>query len=230
MKHCPKCDLDFPVSYKFCGSCGVGLPDSHTCQNCGEVVDSKWGFCTGCGKSLSSNEISGQTVAPEIPEPIGRAAQSSFPPPKILNTVQVATNQTKSVPLDEWYADSDLLDEAAERTVTAVPAQDIVPRIEAAPKLITHSPNGNGKTAPTLTMLSGYGQPETIAPPEGRGLPKVLVGFLLLAFFAMVGFGTVYWWTHRASAAHVSPQPETLAPEASRSSAPAASTSAPTTT
>ena len=58
MKHCQQCNLDFLDSFRFCGSCGGSLPDSLTCQGCGDLVESKWTFCTNCGKQLSSQSIS----------------------------------------------------------------------------------------------------------------------------------------------------------------------------
>ena len=38
MKHCPKCNLDFPDAYKFCGSCGGAVSDSRRGPGCGELV------------------------------------------------------------------------------------------------------------------------------------------------------------------------------------------------
>ena len=70
MKHCQKCNLDFPDSFRFCGSCGGALPSSLSCQGCGELVEAKWTFCTNCGESLSERQSDGvtQSKAPEPPE------------------------------------------------------------------------------------------------------------------------------------------------------------------
>jgi len=54
MKHCDKCNLDFPEHFRFCGSCGGELVDKRKCSNCGTLVDLKWPFCTSCGSQLSS--------------------------------------------------------------------------------------------------------------------------------------------------------------------------------
>src|SRR6267143_2063251 len=68
MKHCEPCDLDFPDAYRFCGSCGGSLRDSRRCAHCGELVEGKWTFCTGCGKSLSAESTINQTTQSESPE------------------------------------------------------------------------------------------------------------------------------------------------------------------
>src|SRR5437660_4227639 len=69
MKHCQQCNLDFPDSFRFCGSCGGSLPDSLTCQGCGDVVESKWTFCTNCGRQLLSQNTSDQAFSPKPPKP-----------------------------------------------------------------------------------------------------------------------------------------------------------------
>ena len=68
MKHCQQCNLDFPDSFRFCGSCGGSLPDSLTCQGCGDLVESKWTFCTNCGKQLSSQSISEEALSFKTPK------------------------------------------------------------------------------------------------------------------------------------------------------------------
>jgi len=220
MKHCQECDLDFPVSYKFCGSCGGGLPDSHTCGNCGELVDSKWAFCTGCGKSLSPNATAGPRDLPVVPEPLSVVAPTSVRQQDNVTAqtgaVDVAPESLKHASHAEWYAAPELFEETTEITIASPAVHHSMPNVAELP-LVTQSKNG--KAAPTLTMLSAYGQPESIEQPNNRGRQILAVGLLLLVFVA-VGFGSVYWFTHRASAAQVQIKTqETIAPVTTASSA-----------
>ena len=97
----------------------------------------------------------------------------------------------------------------------------------AAPRVTAHPQAGNGKTAPTLTMLAAYGKSET-DQPEWQGRQLLLLGLVFLIFVGVLGAGGWYWWTHRASAAQSPPQIEsTTAPKAADSSS--SSTSAATT-
>ena len=119
----------------------------------------------------------------------------------------LSEQQSTNVPLQEWYAAADLFDESSETTATPSPRQDLVPRATiASAQVVARPPAGNGKTAPTLTMLSAYGASDTAAPAEWKGRHVLLVGILLLVFFGVLGFGGWYWWTHRASAAQSQPQ------------------------
>jgi peroxiredoxin len=59
MKHCQKCNLDMPDSYKFCKSCGGELTDKGTiiqsglrCPSCVAEVKAEWRFCNKCAYEL----------------------------------------------------------------------------------------------------------------------------------------------------------------------------------
>ena len=69
MKHCQQCNLDFPSSYHFCGSCGGALSDSTRCPGCGELAEAKWTFCTNCGGQLLS-ESKGDRALPSDAPPL----------------------------------------------------------------------------------------------------------------------------------------------------------------
>src|SRR5215510_4498054 len=75
MKHCEKCNLDFPEHFRFCGWCGGGLTDIRKCPSCGEQTESKWPFCTSCGSQLSSD-------APKTPA----VNASGVPPAEVAST------------------------------------------------------------------------------------------------------------------------------------------------
>ena len=231
MKHCEKCSLDFPASYRFCGSCGGSLNDSLRCQGCGALVESKWTFCTTCGRTLSPGETSGQSVLPDVLEPAHLSSASSAPSPA-SPTLQSRTASEAEPPsqrsIQEWYATPDLFDEDSETTATSVPHQALVPKPTIASPQLAAPAAGNGKAAPTLTMLSAYGQVEASRPAESQGRHGLglLIGVVLLVFFGVLGFGGWYWWTHRALAAQSPPPAETTnIPSAADSSSSASSAS-----
>src|SRR5713226_8671300 len=224
MKHCQECNLDFPDSYRFCGSCGGALHDSLSCQGCGELVESKWTFCTNCGRGLLRDGATGKTspsVAPDV-----RDIPAASPPPVVVSqtmSAPVLEQRTGNGAPHEWYATPDLFDEA-ETTQTPIPRQDLVPKTTLAPPPVTvRSHDGNGKAPPTLTMLAAYGESGTSTSPEWQRHHLLLVGLLLLVFFGVLGFGGWYWWTHRAAVAQSPPQ-------AASTNAPAVADSSPSST
>lgn len=224
MKHCQKCNLDFPVSYRFCGSCGGALPDSLSCQNCGEVVDSKWGFCTNCGKQLTAG-TGGQVFLPDHEQtPDMPFLIAASPEPLPLQTIPLSEQLSRNVSLEEWYADADLFDET---TATPLRRHDLEPKATIPTSRAAARPqSGNGKTFPTLTMLSAYGEAEKMPPTESQGRHALLVGLLLLVLFGFLGLGGWYFWTHRVSVAQSAPSDQTtIDTEAADSSSSASSTS-----
>jgi hypothetical protein len=225
MKHCQQCNLDFPDSFRFCGSCGGALPNSLSCQGCGELVEAKWTFCTNCGKSLSERP-SDPVTPPSAPQPpeivaanVPRSSTLRTPPPPTLTMPSSgglsATTRQREQAGQEWYAAPELFDESDETTATPIPRNDLVPAAVAVSTAQPHS--GNGKTPPTLTMLTAYSGSRTDASPERRH--GLLVGLLLLIFFGLLGLGGWYWWTHRGSVAQPPlPAAATQAPAADSSS------------
>lgn len=218
MKHCEKCNLDFPGSYRFCGSCGDPLSDSRRCPGCGELAEGKWAFCTNCGLKFEGTEaavsLSETPGLPEIPARAIASASTAYSPE--AKTAHVSEKQAKDIPVREWYSAADLFEETGETTATPIPRQKLMPKTTIAPPRLAARPEaGNGKTVPTLTMLSAYGEPGNTTPPEWKGRHALLVGLLVLVFFGALGFGGWYWWTHRASAAQTTiPAESTIAPAA----------------
>ncbi len=232
MKHCQECNLDFPDSYRFCGSCGGALRQSLSCQGCGELVESKWTFCTNCGKGLLPESTTGQAVPSEAPNlrdtpaasptPIV-AASPAMPAPVLEQRIGNGAPQ-------EWYAAPDLFEDTDETTATPVP-RDLVPKTTIAVPIATaHPRSGNGKAPPTLTMLAAYGESGTSASPDWQRHHLLLVGLLLLVFFGVLGLGGWYWWAHRASGAQSPAQADaTNAPAAADAPSSSATSKARTT-
>ena len=203
MKHCQQCNLSFPDNYKFCGSCGHALSDSITCLTCGEIIESKWKFCTGCGMTVGTGRVqpaaaSGLAENPRTPAPVAPASQPISPGPLQREEAKASA--------PEWYAAPELFEKADETTSTSMraaapptEARPIVP-LELAPVAAGNGANHsllNGKRAPTLTMLSAYGQSaEPAAPLETQGRYPIFLA-VLIVFFAMLGFGGWYLWSHR---------------------------------
>jgi len=238
MKHCPQCNLDFPDSFRFCGSCGGPLHDSLYCQGCGELVESKWTFCTNCGRQLSSERTSDQASpsgAPKLADIPAAPQRSSSKPctsPAQTMTRPPSEELSEKVAPQEWYAAPDLFEETSETTAAPILRQELVPKTTVAvPRVTAHPQVGNGRSAPSLTMLAAYGESETTASPEWQRRQGLLLGLLLLVFFGVLGFGGWYWWTHRAAVAQSPPQADsTTAPAAADSSSSASSASSATTT
>jgi hypothetical protein len=59
------------------------------------------------------------------------------------------------------------------------------------------------KSAPALTMLSAYGEPD--APYQFRWWHGAILGLFVLLLLGGLGFGGWYWWSHRGSVAQVAP-------------------------
>ena len=231
MKHCQACSLDFPDSYRFCGSCGGALRHSLTCQDCGELVESKWTFCTNCGRGLSPEITTSQALTSEVPEfrEVTAGASPAISASQTMPAPALEQRPGKVAP-PEWYAAPDLFEDADETTATPLP-QGLVTRTPIAVPIPTaHLRSGNGKAPPTLTMLSAYGESGTNGSPEWRRHHLLLVGLLLLVFFGVLGFGGWYWWTLRASVAQSPPQTASTNPPAAADSSSSASTASSATT
>lgn len=222
MKHCEQCNLDFPPGFRFCGSCGGGLGVSVTCEACGEIVDSKWKFCTGCGQALPSST----PFAPsELRAPAPPADSAEIPAPAVRTSTQIAPSPQSHAPQTsprastrEWYAAPELFEESDDTTAASARPPNVVTATRASsPPAVRHSitplNNGgspNGKNIPTLTMLSAYGQHEPMVTTEPARRYSLMLGIVLTVFFAVVGFGAWYLWSHRISAVPAA-QPEQTA-------------------
>lgn len=71
MKRCPRCNLNFPDSLKFCEACGGALTQvaSLRCPACGEAAQPGWKFCVKCRSPLPSSQTGDQSRAAERPTP-----------------------------------------------------------------------------------------------------------------------------------------------------------------
>ena len=226
MKHCQQCNLDFPSSYRFCGSCGGALSDATRCPGCGELAEARWTFCTSCGGQLLSEQTDNQVLPAAAPELAKKSAGplSSLTTPLTsqsqAQTTHPSEQQSQNSALHEWYAAPDLFEETTQTTAAPILRQELVPKTTvAAPRVIAQPHVGNGKAPPTLTMLAAYGKSET-APPEWQGRHALLFGLLFLIFVGVVGAGGWYWWTHRASAAQSPPRIDSASAPTTTESAP----------
>jgi hypothetical protein len=82
--------------------------------------------------------------------------------------------------------------------------KDLTPQVRA-----THTAS-EARSAPTLTILSSYSEPETVS--QFRWWHGVIFGFLLLLFVSVLGIGGWYWWSQRRSITQTS-QPSNSNPE-----------------
>jgi Double zinc ribbon len=239
MKHCPQCNLDFPDSFRFCGSCGGSLSDSRRCPECGELTEGKWTFCTSCGKPLSSDSASDQASPPKTPEPANLPVPPSSsptprtPPPQTLTlppseqpTATDRQRSEKATP-QEWYSAPDLFEETTTAAPAPIPRRDVVQETMAPTRqAMAPPPAKEERSAPTLTMLSAYGEPE--APYQFRWWHGAILGLFFLLVLGGFGIGGWYWWSHRGSVAQNTPPPGTNTsspPENTSPSRPAPSTS-----
>ncbi len=239
MKHCPQCNLDFPDTYRFCGSCGGALSDSRRCPGCGELTEGKWTFCTSCGKPLSSDSTSDQASSPKTPEPANLPAPPSSsptprtPPPQTLTlppseqpTATPRQRSEKATP-QEWYSAPDLFEETTTAAPGPIPRRDVVQETMAPTRqAMAPPPAKEERSAPTLTMLSAYGEPGV--PYQFRWWHGAILGLFVLLLLGGLGFGGWYWWSHRGSVAQVAPPADTNTsspPENTSPSRSAASTS-----
>ncbi len=230
MKHCEACVLDFPDGYRFCGSCGGPLSDSRRCPGCGELVEGKWTFCTSCGGSLSSGRTGDQPAQVKTPERIdlpavsGSSTPAPTPPPQTLSlplseqSVTADRLRSEKATSQEWYSAPDLLEETTTTAAPAVPRQALVPKtIAPTPQVTMSRQGGDEKSAPSLTMLSAYGEPE--APSQFRWWQGAILAVFFLLIVGGIGIGGWYWWSHRASVAQVTPSADSNNAPAPESSA-----------
>ena len=170
MKHCPKCNLEFPDSLRFCGSCGGSLSDSLRCASCGELTEGKWTFCTSCGKPLSPDSANDQAPTPKTPEPVdlpeppSSSPIPSIPAPPTLTIPSAEQSAARDrqrperVAPQEWYSAVDLYDDSTTATPAPIPRQEkLVETMVPTPQAIARAHARDDRTAPALTMLSAYG-------------------------------------------------------------------------
>lgn len=208
MKHCPQCDLEFPDAFRFCGACGRALTNSLRCPGCGELTDEEWPFCTKCGTKLSANGGDRNSTAKTpgaSPTPLTRPPRivtkpsSEEPTAKDRGRVEVTPGGLYSYP--------DLYDEETTTTTAALShRRNVVSETRApTPQVMSTHPATQARSAPMLTILSAYGEPET--PQQFRWWHGTIFGFLLLLFVGVLGIGAWYLWSPRRSVTQTSSQP-----------------------
>ena len=106
--------------------------------------------------------------------------------------------QHLDVPNPELHSATDLYDEETTSTARAPSREHVVrePRDRTPQVRATHT-GSEARSAPTLTILSSYSEPET--PSQFRWWHGVILGFLLLLFVSVLGTGGWYLWSQRRS-------------------------------
>lgn len=92
MKHCAKCNLEYPDTSRFCKGCGAELATAGTavinapCPSCGATVLSGWKFCKQCGQSFDEITVVNarpaspvQTAVAVSPSPAANIAAAAVP-------------------------------------------------------------------------------------------------------------------------------------------------------
>ena len=86
-----------------------------------------------------------------------------------------------------WYSTANLYDEEKATETPIAESRTAIPQVRATDSA------SEPRSAPSLTILSAYAEPET--PSEFRWWHGVIFGFLLLAFVSAVGIGSWYLWS-----------------------------------
>jgi len=125
--------------------------------------------------------------------------------PSAEQSIHTDGRRKEQVTPQEWYSAADLYDDSTTATpLLPIRRQESVPETTAPiPQVTTPLPAKVERSAPALTMLSAYGEPE--APSQFRWSQGAILGLLVLLFIGGLGIGGWYWWTHRGSVAQVKP-------------------------
>lgn len=145
------------------------------CRSCKSLVDEDSVFCEFCGTNMFED------TAPLIVSP----------PP--ASPTQTLTSQ-------QTHGHDTVYEAASADETTAVRPKPYANTRAPVPREITSE-----KTAPSLSILQGYGQTESTA--QFKWWHGLLVAIFVLVVFAALGAGGWYWWSHRGSEAQSSPQP-----------------------
>jgi predicted negative regulator of RcsB-dependent stress response len=106
--------------------------------------------------------------------------------------------------LREWYSDADLFDETTIAHAAPISPRHLVPETTApVPQVTAPLQPKDERSAPTLTMLSAYGESETLS--QFRWWHGAILGLFILLFIGALGVGGWYWWSHRGSVAQTTP-------------------------
>ena len=267
MKHCQKCNRDFPDTKKFCENCGATLTSnppapSLGCPHCGEPVKPGWKFCATCQTKLPDSTVGqNDASARTLTSTTQSVATSISPAPQVLTDAPNLKNTVAHTPVFVRCRNcKQLVEEDAtfcehcganmfEETAPLITPAAAPPPTERLPSPQTYrrdtvyeaanadestevarKPYASGgasvshettaeRSAPTLSILQSYGEPEPA--PQFKWWHGLLVAVFVFMVFAALVAGGWYLWSNRGSEAQSSPQPV---------ASPAPPTSTPSTT
>ena len=218
MKHCEKCNLEFPEFFEFCGSCGARLKDVRRCASCGELTESKWPFCVSCGSQFSERD----SLPTQETEPSNRPRQ------------EVSRDATiRYIEPGELY-DADPNEETlAPRSREMAGALSSPPDRSETAEVVRNSQNvtapsvGAVKAAPILSMMESYGR-SSETPSRFGSWHRAILALIVLLFAGGASIVAWYWWSHRrpptqAAAELPTPDKPSLTDEPSTSPTPKSS-------
>lgn len=98
------------------------------------------------------------------------------------------------------------------------PSRVIAETKPVAPRVVSSHPASDAPSAPALTMLSAYGEPEP--PPQFHWSHGLILGLFILLVVGGLGIGGWYWWSHRGSAVQALAPPSSSPGTATENSSP----------
>src|SRR5262245_1581339 len=234
MKHCDRCDLDFPEHFRFCGSCGGELKDIRKCPSCGELTESKWPFCTSCGSEFSSgapqvlplpaSEVSASPIAStptqvlEGPRPATEAPSRYSEPGELYDAgryQQPTSDRSREFegaptsPLANSETVEVLGGSEKVAPVRAYQTRSFTVRHDQPQPATVAVPLHELKAAQTLSTMESYGRVSE-TPSQSRWWPGAVLALVVLVVAGGIVLGGWYLRSHRkarAQAAAVSPAP-----------------------
>ena len=119
------------------------------------------------------------------------------------------------MPPQEFYSAADLDDEETMSTARGPSREHVVREPRAlTPREKASHPSSDAKSAPTLTILSSYSEPE--APSQLRWQHALIVGFLLVLFVSLFAIGGWYFWrrpiSETSQSSNSNPEPQSANP------------------
>ena len=223
MKHCARCNLDFPEHFRFCGACGGALNTALSCPSCGEQYEGQRPFCTSCGSKLAPDEPQASTTPPTQETTPGSTEllsrktmrddepgelyaadlyRKSVPPSTVADT-DWSRSGDESVTVETRHQPEELHAPTTHGVSSASARHDGDGTAQLPGSTIAgHVNEPETKSAPTLSMMESYGAAST-APSPFRWRHGAILSLIVLLFVGGVAIGAWYWWSHRSVPAQI---------------------------